>query len=139
MIPLPDKASALIRLALKDLEEVEKLPGFEVRMNVWLKNFIDAPCSVCFAGAVMVRSLFDVTSQDALPVQGASPGYFDYDTSCKLNALDAFRCGDVFEGLRTMGFLGSIQPWTIARYEEHAEGFKSDMRELAAYLETQGL
>lgn len=88
---LPDKPSALIRLALADLEATEKMPEYHINMREFHEGMISTEfkCEVCFAGAVMARTI------KVSPFMNAMPDDFDDATEAKLNALDAFRSGDI--------------------------------------------
>jgi hypothetical protein len=135
MTQLPDIASQLILLALHDLELTEADPEYEVVMEEW-----HAPsfgyCAVCFAGAVMAKSL------GAVPHVGISPSAYP-DDNHKLHALDYFREGSVHDGMRQMGFKGVCPvedfEFDITTYSEDPEYFKADMRNLAKRLERHGL
>jgi len=102
--PLPGKPSALIRVALRDLEACEKGSRYEIDMDAWhLQDssgfFCDTRCHVCLAGAVMSQTLQVAMNQHLYPSE------FDEDTADKLIALDSFRVGDVTTGLDRMSGL----------------------------------
>lgn len=84
---LPSKLSELIKLAVKDLNKVEKMPDYAVDMSIWhdQKDFFGDICSVCFAGSVMACEL-NVDKELYL-----SPGYFNKSLEWKFNALDYIR------------------------------------------------
>lgn len=90
---LPDKPSALLLRALKDVEKVERSPNMEIQMDLYLANE-DGKCKVCAAGAVMYWSLGQRIS--------ATPSCFDADTMKKLWAIDEFRVGYTREALNRM-------------------------------------
>lgn len=130
---LPDKPSALIRVALRDLEACEKDPRYEIEMDYW--HQANGVCKVCLAGSVMAKSL------------GAPPdkslGSYDFDEDGKLVALDYFRLGWIKDGLYQM--TGGPVPTSlrkdrrIASYSDDPADFKRDMNALADELEAQGL
>jgi hypothetical protein len=55
---LPDKPSAILRAALKDLAKIENNPiSFDVEMTDWIKlNVKSGKCEVCLAGASLVHT-----------------------------------------------------------------------------------
>lgn len=140
---LPDKASALIRVALLDLAKIEADPFYRIDMTDWHRgpnrspsSFHTPTCAVCFAGAVMAKSLKAPFESDI------TPGEFDYDTSRKLAALDDFRRGDIRHGLETMGIETMeevVNDMAVADYYHNPERFRADMTVMADYLEERGL
>jgi hypothetical protein len=150
---LPKKPSALINLALKDIEAVEQKPGVFINMATWFtrmtKNFYRdqrdpvpvqiKTCEVCFAGAVMMNTLgVGNNGKDEY-----SPHDLSKELRNKLHALDAFRSGDVYDGLLTMGFHENVANrfgWRqVPDYIEDKEGFKKAMRRLISDLKRKGL
>lgn len=98
----PEKLSAAIRLALHDLEIVEKDPRYSVDMNTWhsgSRYSSDGKCHVCFAGSVMAVSReFDINY--CMDAQG-SP----WDWKLVYHALDEVRRGRVSRALLYMFLL----------------------------------
>lgn len=87
---LPDTLSALIRIALKDEERVNRSRKYIMDMGGWhTPGYIDEICRVCFAGAVMSGTL------NADPNNEYSPESWDAKTAAKLASLDDIRRGDV--------------------------------------------
>lgn len=138
MTTLPDKPSALIRLALDDLAKVEAMPEmYRVEMGEWHNpHHDDAKCRVCLAGSVIARTL------------GAAPGDFmepsDYpdDVADKLCALDRFRIGRLYCGLYCIGLEApeGLPPLaTVTPHSRDPNKFRADMLALAAMLEEHGL
>lgn len=131
-ISLPDKPSALIRLALRDLEKVERSRRYKVDMDVY--HVPNGHCRVCFAGSVMAYTLKvakDFNSIDA----------FFLPESKKMHALDAARRGDIeclFE------YLGTPKPKKlpdyvrVSYYDQDPKLFKRDMRKMATLLAKHG-
>jgi hypothetical protein len=83
---LPQRPSALIRLACDDAEKVFRTPGYKLNMVEWHTGTDDGTCHVCFAGAVMAGTL------------GAPKGTFrqtqDFGVDqAALRALNSFRTG----------------------------------------------
>jgi hypothetical protein len=97
---LPDKPSALIRLALADLAAVEANPRYAVNMDSWHKPW-QGRCHVCLAGAVMANTF------------GADPSKFLYPSDV---------CGDetAFDRLIWLDKLrnGILDPYPL--YEERS-------------------
>lgn len=137
---LPNKPSALIRVALADLRKVEVDPRYRVHMSNWhlpQKKGEESTCYVCLAGSVMAKT-FEVP-----PSELRSPGWFDAEVMRALHALDDFRSGEVHEGLSTLeiSFDEDAVPFVVdvRRHEDDSEGFHQDMNALADLLETHGL
>ena len=136
---LPDKPSKVIRLALRDLFDVEHDPDYAINMNYFHTPYVDPDwekCHVCFAGAVMAKTLNTPIDQNALPED------FDEDTGGKLDALDAFRDGLIAAGLEYMGLStpkGIENTREIEDFITDPMRFKDDMESLADDLEGYGL
>ena len=144
---LPDKPSALIRLAIRDLIATEKHRHDVIRMDVWCVPIWDEPkatvskakgCEVCLAGAVMRRSLQTSPSEGIV-----FPQDFPDGITAKLDALDEFRIGHCSVGLEQMGISelpAGIRSWyDITSYDIDPKLFKRDMRKLATTLAAAGL
>lgn len=133
------KPSELIRVALADLEAVEKDDRYRVDMGVWhgqYEDVADGRCSVCLAGSVMAKSL------GAAHVNNLIPDDFGVDLARSLMALDSFRMGFMDEGLDLMGEdmpdgIPSIFP--VTPYVHNPDRFKADMQTMASLLEEHGL
>lgn len=96
---LPDLPSALIRLALSDLRDVEKLSDvYVVDMDLWHEpgGAGDSRCAVCLAGAVVARTL-GFSPEDRRILYRISD-----QTRRKMRALNAFRQGLVSDAMQTM-------------------------------------
>lgn len=133
---LPDKPSALILLALKDLAAVERSKEYMVNMGQWHRPMSNGRCSVCLAGAVMSKSL-KAKGSDYL-----FPSNFSTYKHAKLLALDYFREGEIQSGLNEMGVSPvdlRFDDISVARYADNQKQFKSDMRAMAARLRRFGL
>jgi hypothetical protein len=137
---LPSKPSELIRVALEDLEKIEKNPRYAVDMDDWhvpargVWN-ASATCKVCFAGAVMACRF------GADPKSFCYPSDFERSETNKLFALNALRLGMITDGLEYLGVepMPSIEDKDVARYEVDPELFKKDMQSLSEDLEKIGL
>lgn len=137
-IPLPDKISDLIELAIKDLEYVESKPDiYVVDMGVW--HTPNSHCKVCLAGSVMAGTL---KTDPTLRITTYS---FDLDTSEKLEMLDNLRCGYVTTVWRDR--IGTRPPQELSQYIrvpdydldfESPKRFKDKMREIATLFRKYG-
>lgn len=131
--PLPNKPSALILLALKDLAKIERSKKYRVNMQHW--HDPNGKCKVCFAGSVMAKTL------GVIPESYARPSQFDYTTANKLFALNSFRIGELSNGLSEMNIR---HPKTLPVYVEISNydpkssksraAFRQDMRGLVKLL-----
>lgn len=87
-VKLPEKLSACILLALKDLEKTEK----DKRYYIDFDNDFHTPngkCVVCFAGSVMAQTL-------KVPIEDeVGPANFSNHNANRLRALDAIRSGNI--------------------------------------------
>ncbi len=64
----PNKLSALLQLALRDLKKCEKQPEYEVDMATWHERVSAMNiCYVCLAGAVMAQTLGVGPGKTCLP------------------------------------------------------------------------
>ncbi len=136
---LPNKPSALITLAMNDLNRVERLKNYLIDMDVWHKTYfrdIMKVCRVCFAGAIMSQTL------KADPEDLREPEMYNGDTEGKLRALDSFRCGYISEGFNLMGLdesKGYGLDREIPHYAFDRRAFKLAMRKLIRDLEAAKL
>lgn len=134
-VTLPDEPSALIRLALRDLEKAERSRLYTIDMDNW--HLPNGVCKVCFAGSVMAFSL------GARRHDRVEPEDFDNDTRRKLIALNYFRSGRIEYGLLTMGrsLPPGVPDWdrSIRPYADDPSTFKSSMRSMAKMLAKAGL
>ena len=89
---LPNKPSALLRLAVEDSQRIEVTPGYELDMRIWHNSRAGGPCRVCMAGSVMVHRL------GVARLRHATPESFDEETRCALVLIDDMRGGD-FSGV----------------------------------------
>jgi hypothetical protein len=137
-IKLPDKPSALIRLAIKDLEAVEKNPAYRIDMGAWHEPY-DGKCSVCLAGAVIAQTCKIKNDRYIYPNRDV----FGKSTTNKLMALDDFREGSVYGGLTGCGVAEEralkFKDWNVVSYIDHPKEFKSQMRRMATNLKRAGL
>lgn len=134
---LPDKPSKLIEIALADLAKVEKSKKYKVDMT-WYhagSGIIGPECAVCFAGAVMAKTLHATITEDIIPDD------YDEDTAQKLRAINRFRQGDLASAYRALerkmpfGLSHQIQ---VTSYEDNPAKFKREMAELAKTLKRLG-
>lgn len=139
---LPDQPSALLSLALRDLEKAEKSKKYEVYMGDWhlpSGQYTDGtprPCAVCMAGAIMALSLKSPDDQYRFPHD------YDPDTHGKLTAVNAFRMGEVCYALASMGVLGPTahpQDRRITDYNIDSKKFKKEIKCLISELKAVNL
>jgi len=135
---LPKKPSALVKLALSDLNRVERSKGYTVDMKRFHSG--GRTCRVCFAGAVMAKSLGLAKNETWLP------GDFDREVRSALWALDALRSGEVGEALEELEIEGHLNEndecdldRKVTPYKVSPADFRADMRELVRDLEEVGL
>tara|TARA_B100002049_G_scaffold229961_1_gene206248 strand:+ start:156 stop:578 length:423 start_codon:yes stop_codon:yes gene_type:complete len=134
---LPNLPSDVIEVALADLEFVEADPRYRIDMSTWHEPLSGNHCAVCFAGAVMAKTLKSPVGSDK------HPGNFSGRTAKRLGALDDFRCGEVADGLMNFGVewtpeLASEWDFRPTPYAVDPEEFKADMRDLAKRLRAKG-
>ena len=130
MNKLPDKPSELILVALHDLELCENDENYKIEMYSWHDPQLSR-CAVCFAGAVMAKSL-DADVSDRL-----TPGGYcrdDQEIRHKLLALNEFRKGNVHSASYHIDLNiadDTKLDRTINDYEKNPLAFKEDMTNLA--------
>ena len=143
---LPGQPSALIRVALADLQKCIADPIYKIDMKTWHKPVDSGKhCSVCLAGSVLAQTL-NVLPGESIPTQGPFAWRFFSDNK-KLLALNYFRIGAFFEGLILMGVphpyndaaLDEVRHLPVVEYDkEHPELFFSAMNKTADALERCG-
>lgn len=142
MRQLPNKMSDLIEVALEDLTKVEADQRYRVRMNDWHvpPHSGETRCAVCFAGAVMAKSL------DAAIASESFPDDYEEDTGRKLSALDQVRVGWVSEALRIMHEDADeyhaheeLNDFRVVSYAEDPARWREDMVAIVARLREEGL
>lgn len=127
---LPNKPSELIRLALSDLEKCQKMKSRGINMTTWRSVEKNGVCYVCFAGAVMDRTLkLKDTNLLDLPSK----------IKDKLIALNYFRQGLVYYGLISLGIFELFKCVKIPTFRGQGIPFKKAMYKLANDLEKEGL
>jgi hypothetical protein len=96
---LPDKLSALLRLAVEHTKRGAKDPEVTLYMWSWLRRDDDSgPCYACMAGCVMRYGLGIEPGSDS----EYTPSYFGDDAS-KLRAIDGMREGRFVRAAIRMG------------------------------------
>jgi len=162
MNELPEKPSALIRLALSDLEKASISPEYSIDMGRWHSRQSAYGeklefCRVCLAGSVMAMTLkvpHDAEIEiDSKPFEiDAGVPVFDnlkdipIETQRKLYAINDFRTGNVFGAMEflypdmekdDLDKLAELDRH-ITDYSSGPEIFCEEMRELANDLEARG-
>lgn len=130
-LTLPDKPSALLRLALDDLAKVEALSDrYQVDMERWhLPDAARSKCSVCLAGSVMAMSL------GADPTMALDPyEWWDDTIEKKLELLNELRLGNTatISGARCLSR-------SVPHYSTSPTQFRTALLSLASDLEALGL
>lgn len=140
---LPNKPSALIRVAVEDLKKAERdKKTYRINMDDWhVSEKADlngsGKCEICFAGAVIAFSL-GIASNETM-----NPDDFPKTTKQKLYALDQFRYGEINEALEYLGLenkprLRLLGNDVVTDYEVDPKQFKQDMLEISDTLERLG-
>ena len=134
---LPNKPSALIRIALKDLELCENDGRYCVTMDeCWHEPTFNGKCNVCLAGSVMAQTL-------KMPITRLLFTEDLDEEENKLIALDCFRQGDIDSGLTELSM--NISDYKIdscrriISYHDNPKLFKSQLLALADDLAKEGL
>ena len=132
---LPRLPSALLTLALDDLEKTEAMSEvYKVHMSNWHAAYTER-CYVCLAGAVMAQTI------------GINPREFVFpedlpDNEGQLEAINFLRRGAVACALETLGLrhdYGHIFDRDIPEYYPDPSAFKSALRALSVDLSNAGL
>lgn len=154
LVKLPTKPSDLIRLALKDLIQVERSKVYDIDMAEWHLSMEDeergVTCAVCLGGAVMARTFKTPMTESPLP---KDMPYRSHNQK-RLEALDQFRTGCIHMGILSIN-RDFAQTYLSTRYKEifvkiedlsvtldysYDRGiFKRTMRKIANLLEKMGL
>lgn len=148
---LPKKPSALIRLAIDDLKQAEKSDEYRINMNDWhdgalterynpdtCQREVGSPCEVCLAGSVMAFSL------NLPPTHRAFPDNWGDEIAGRLEAINGFRIGQVYEALVAMRhpkadkISKKVPDREIVDYRNDPAVFKRQMLRLAQELEKAG-
>ena len=140
---LPDRPSAGIMQAIKDLKRAERTKNLRVDMGVWMLQEDDSLCAVCIAGAVM---RFGQGRRLSSTGDACSPSDTSGDKiSGRLEAINEFRLSYVRRGVSTYLNIPSNEllkirnKMRVARYETNKRKFYRDMNRIAKYLEGKGL
>ena len=135
---LPNKPSELIRIAITDLKKAEKSSKYKIHMGSWHTPAYNK-CEICFAGSVMAFSL------KRNPQDWLLPEDFTFKTEQKLEALNAFRTGQVDFGLNLLNNRHYLKDdyeifnRDVIEYNKSPTKFKRQMLNLATDLENFGL
>lgn len=146
MTALPDTPSALLTLALDDLEKAEADERYVIDMSRW-HEMRHGSCVVCLAGAVMAFSLKTPFGLNSGPIM-----HSEVDRA-KLEAIDYLREGSYVSGLRVLlgpdynapkidevaDLMRHARKGHHYSYRNDAAGFKAGLRAVAAVLKERGL
>lgn len=140
-IQLPEKLSALLRLAVKDVQLCEKDPRIILDMDTWHDPLLDeGKCVVCMAGAVMHNTLeADIDKE-------LSPKFFP-DNDQALKAINQLRIGILSKAGEFLGiYIKDEQDITFSEIVDYDEDNEYNWHapwetylKAAEYLESQGL
>jgi len=131
---LPDKPSALIRVALADLERTLLSPAYRFDFGEWYEPQPDGTCTVCLGGGVLAQAV------GAGPQTEETWARVSHITTRKLFALSDFALGKIGQGLRE---IKSLRPAAFLVDRDHDIGnlnvLKGQLDTLANDLESAGL
>ena len=164
--PLPKKLSALLQIALTDLEKVEKNKRYQINMGDWhyqeqkAGRRVVKPCSVCMAGSVLAMSL-DIKPTETVEFwnrdtgngngvwtrNGATKQAYPRSVEKKLYAINNLREGDIVAAAKNVGLeIPADCPQQMPVYNYNYIGtdaekieFKADMAKLIYLLKAHGL
>lgn len=136
--PVPNRLSDAIEIVLEDLEACEQDPRYKIEMTLYhVPNPEHGTCSVCFAGAVMSKTLGRTIQKNLIPCD------FGPHWSAILQALDHVRCYE-FEGAceKFYGIHHRLVPEAVRRlrqlnvtfYNSNPAEFKSNMESAISIL-----
>lgn len=133
-IRLPHKMSALLRVALADLDKTEQMSNYEIHMGLWHSPWFNKTiCNVCLAGCVLAQHGFPRSRQ-------YHASSVDNNLNRKLSAINALRTGDIHLATFFLHLKDSpIDSVNITPYEEDPKAFKRDLGRLVVRLEKHGL
>ena len=99
--PLPQSASELIRIAIRDLKKVERNKRYKIDMNEWHAPNLSEKgnlrfCEVCFAGSVMAETCGLKPKQDFRGL------WENRDWQPLFAALNSFRTGSIYGGCHSL-------------------------------------
>lgn len=136
---LPDKLWELGLIALDDLDAVEADNAYRVHMEYWHVPGCTF-CSVCFAGAVMAKSL--KTSPDAL----LGPYDFEEPLKGKLEAIHFLKAGKVNLALQSLGSVIRLPEEldrdferSVVPYDKDKDAFKDTVSRIVDYCRENDL
>ena len=142
-VPVPERLSDLIRMALADLNNIEVNPNYIVDMLEWHRKDDDSPiCRVCLAGSVMANTLDAPLEEDLAPFD------FGKDWEVALHILDDLRHSFISTPTFRSLFVGEevlerikydIASVGVPRYDKEPLLFKARLSEIASILEGAGL
>lgn len=146
---LPNKLSALLRLAIKDLTKVEKqTKKYNINMSTWHETVTTedgkSKCNVCFAGAVLANSC-KTNIKKSINIRNFDQK-LGIKTQAKMIALNELRIGQIDSAMGQLGnktyqkYLNSNLPNSIRviDYHNNKKRFKERMRKLAIRLAKAG-
>lgn len=146
MIVLTKVPSKLIQLALDDMIKTEEM-GITINMSHWGNGNLNddlKKCSVCFAGSVMLQTTKKhIKNLDSFDTNGRNEEQYEF--------LDSIRQGKISSAVSQLnlkhdgylskyeapGYVQLVQDWK--GYDEDANVFKEQLRELVTFFESKQL
>ncbi len=138
---LPVKFSDVITIARQDLDAISNTPGYTVNFETWHDPSYGEGCHVCFAGAVMSRTL------GAESLEPLTPSNYDAHNYDRLMALNCLREGRVRDALLAcIGIPKELIPTgldhnmkRIPDYHKFPEEFMGAIKDIEIQLRSAGL
>ncbi len=107
--PLPEKLSALLRLAVKDARLLASRPDlYELDMSAWVTKANGEPCRVCMAGAVMVCERTEMIREQVRKTGAITPEWSGFRTYERV----AF---ELINQMRAGNFIGCLKASRLIR------------------------
>jgi hypothetical protein len=144
-IRLPEKLSGCILLALNDEEACFNSPDYTINMNYYHEPpgeigygySINENCVVCFAGAVMAKTLGGDPTSELIPED-----FCEYN-EVRLGALDEIRGGNIDHALDEMEIDDIFDELPgvvdVTPYEDDRDKWRKDMIGIVKMLEEYDL
>lgn len=139
----------LTEVALNDLIEISKTPGFKINLDMYYETMLiqgEVSCYVCLAGSVMANSL-DFRSSYAGSASSMSIFYdnekrhlFLRETTNRFRALDCIRSGDLVEAYSWF-YHGchQIQDWNCDLVKDKSISLEDYLKQVIDYCKSIGI
>jgi hypothetical protein len=136
---LPDTLHGLLRIALEDLELVEKDPNYKVVMSVWHTSY-DSSCAVCLAGSVLAKTCNFPRTRSYIHLGEPASTFKN-----KLAAIDWLRVGEIGIAFNFLYEKALQYPLPFSKWVYGNDTYYGDenwwpmMLDILAILETEGI